>query len=719
MRIEPWLIVTVLSAVPHAAQAQPPGQTPPASAPAPDVTASGAFTGHIDFGFRGTIYTADSDRARYQRYRDLPNGVIADALRAGKEADGWTFTATADHIGYRDQRYIANYDRHGKLKVAFAFDQIPLFFSTDTATAYTSQTKGTLLLPDDTQRAIQNQTATLSAYTTISPPFDLRLKRSIVNATVTYSATPQIDLNLSFRNTAKNGEQEWAGTFGFSDAVEYPVPIDTNTAELGAAAEWTNDRAEVRVGYDGSFFRNSVQTLVWDNPLRIDDHASSGPGTGRMSIWPNSDQNAGTLSGLLKLPARSQATAYVSLGDWTQNQALIPFTINSALAAPPLDRATTDATAHITATAFTFNTRAFEHLGLNARFRSYDFNNETPVFHVTNTVSYDTKVATFAPGGTSPYSFNRKTLDLDASWTPLAHAAFRAAYTRDDLSQTFRTFDKQRENILRLSADAAGLAWVTLRGVYEHGSRTGHGLDEQSLDDLGEQTSLRQFDISNRDTDRFSGIAILQPKGSVSFNATAFVGRDHRPDSTFGLQQNDGDGVGFGFDYVPDARVSAGASYQYERYYTLQRSRQAGSGTEFEDPTRDWQTDAKDRAHTIQASVDLLKFWPKTDVRLGYDFSYATSNYLYILTPNTTLPPVSQLPQVLNRRHRITGDARYAFNRHLGADLIVWYETYHVDDFAFSPATITTIAQPSFLTLGYLYRPYTASTIQARMTYFW
>jgi hypothetical protein len=33
--------------------------------------------------------------------------------------------------------------------------------------------------------------------------------------------------------------------------------------------------------------------------------------------------------------------------------------------------------------------------------------------------------------------------------------------------------------------------------------------------------------------------------------------------------------------------------------------------------------------------------------------------------------------------------------------------------------TLDTIAQPSFLTLGYLYRPYTAATIQARLTYIW
>jgi hypothetical protein len=74
---------------------------------------------------------------------------------------------------------------------------------------------------------------------------------------------------------------------------------------------------------------------------------------------------------------------------------------------------------------------------------------------------------------------------------------------------------------------------------------------------------------------------------------------------------------------------------------------------------------------------------------------------------------------VLNRRHRLTGDARRKFTPHLGGSVMLWYETYHVDDFAFGPQTLNTIAQPSFLILGYLYRPYTATTIQARLTYFW
>src|SRR5262249_8409237 len=218
----------------------------------------------------------------------------------------------------------------------------------------------------------------------------------------------------------------------------------------------------------------------------------------------------------LKLPQRSVATAYVSFGDWTQDQTLIPFTVNSALASPALDRPTADAKARVTASAFSFNTRAVDHLALNFRFRTYDFNNETPIFHVAQTVSYDSSVAAFDPGSNTIFSFNRKTFDADASWTPMTHAALRAAYTRDNLSQTFRTFDTQHEDWLRLSADATGIHMMTLRAVYEFSNRNGTGLDEQSLDDVGEQTSLRQFDISNRKTNRFSAIVIAQPNSNLS-----------------------------------------------------------------------------------------------------------------------------------------------------------------------------------------------------------
>jgi len=66
-----------------------------------------------------------------------------------------------------------------------------------------------------------------------------------------------------------------------------------------------------------------------------------------MALWPDSTMNAVSVTGAVRLPARSRATAYLSLGAWNQDEDLLPFTINSAVAPIPLDRPTAEAKAQI------------------------------------------------------------------------------------------------------------------------------------------------------------------------------------------------------------------------------------------------------------------------------------------------------------------------------------------------------------------------------------
>ena len=47
------------------------------------------------------------------------------------------------------------------------------------------------------------------------------------------------------------------------------------------------------------------------------------------------------------------------------------------------------------------------------------------------------------------------------------------------------------------------------------------------------------------------------------------------------------------------------------------------------------------------------------------------------------------------------------------------FDKWDVNDFAQDPATLNSIAQPSYLMIGYVTRPYTANSIWARLTYFW
>ncbi len=68
-------------------------------------------SGQIDFGVRGTAYGSSSDEARYQRFQDLRNGPFIDGFRFGNANDRRLFDVRAEHVGYRDQRYSANYNQ--------------------------------------------------------------------------------------------------------------------------------------------------------------------------------------------------------------------------------------------------------------------------------------------------------------------------------------------------------------------------------------------------------------------------------------------------------------------------------------------------------------------------------------------------------------------------------------------------------------------------------
>ena len=63
--------------------------------------------GRVDFGFRSE--NVDGDFARYNRFRDWRQGGYLDRFKFEKETETTFFSATANNVGYRDQRYSADF----------------------------------------------------------------------------------------------------------------------------------------------------------------------------------------------------------------------------------------------------------------------------------------------------------------------------------------------------------------------------------------------------------------------------------------------------------------------------------------------------------------------------------------------------------------------------------------------------------------------------------
>ena len=102
------------------------------------------------------------------------------------------------------------------------------------------------------------------------------------SARPTSSSTPtsSTDIDVRITNNSKEGNIPFGGTFGFSNAVELPVPIDTDTTDLQTALEWGNQRGMLRVGWDGSTFDNKIDAMIWDNPLRYGPDIAGTPSQG-------------------------------------------------------------------------------------------------------------------------------------------------------------------------------------------------------------------------------------------------------------------------------------------------------------------------------------------------------------------------------------------------------------------------------------------------------
>ena len=709
-------------------------QDPPTKAQPTDPVAIGQSTftgkayGTVDFG--GRFNSVDGDEARYQRYRDLTPGPTANNALYGRRSEEWTFEARAWNLGYRDQKYTVDYNRVGRLSASFVWDQIPLFISRDTRTLYAETANGTFRIDDPIQQSIQAGTNTLRAFEDQATPFDLRTLRKVSQFDLVFLANRETSLSVRVRTTDRDGQIPFGGTFGFNNAVELPVPIDTRTTDLQSALEWSNPKGLLRVGWDASTFDNAVQTVVWDNPLRFGPDVSGTPSQGREALWPDNSLYYVHGTGAYSFPGRGRVTGYVALGQGRSNEDLLPFTINTALAPVPLYRPTAEAETQNTMAQATLSMRPTPRVSLNAKYRFSDIDVQTPVFlRDTGSVSYDsTRVASAGPS--EYHSVRRSIFDVDGAYEVLPFTSLKVGYSALGSDYTHRIFESTNENVFRVSLDTTGNQYLTVRGLYEIRSRDGDGFEPEALAEVGELATMRHFDVADRDRQRFTLIAAVTPGGIFGLNFSAGVGRDEYPDSANGLRQYDSNQYSVGFDVTPDDdRQSLSGAYGWERFDSLQVSRNANNADDQANPLRDWTTDYDGDVDYVDLTY-TNRFIERTAIRVTLDWTRSNDTYLYGLVPGSPLVVPEQLPPVKNELLRGEVDVSYEISRNLRVGAGYWYDDYNVEDFALGPDTISGIALPppnptnplaptNALLLGYQYRPYTAHTGFVRLTYVW
>jgi MtrB/PioB family decaheme-associated outer membrane protein len=776
-------------------------QTPRAAAP----TTTPALSGLVDFG--GLFTTTTGDEARYERYRDTRDGVYS-ALRLDREVPSYAFNARVLHPGYRDQRYNATFAGR-KVNVGFDWTGVPLNFSYIARTPFV--TNGTTLsLDDNAQQAVQGPTnapddgtavgvpcapgappaacgtpaqaaqakANRSIYNSLSSPFDLRYVRDTANVAVDYAATRAIDIDARYNAAMRDGQQPWGASFAFNNAIELPQPIDQRTDDVSLGASWRNPRGMFRLGWDGSWFTNHNQTLVWDNPIRITDFNNglpppngpfdpsgysngNGPAQGREALAPSNTMNVVGATGLYKLAGRTTLNGTVQFTSQNQDEALIPFTINSLINTPAvfaafphlaqLPRATAQAEAKGVNTLINLSSRPARRVNVTVRYRYNERDVQTPPFDATEYVRFDAVPEEIEEGISQQFDTARHILDANVSFTPAGWGTLRAGYGHEAVERHGRGFSDVGEHIVRLSFDTFSSRYVTIRAAFDAGRRRGSGFVEaetgnDEADVLvgpgGTQPTLRYYDEADRDRVRGSLLFTVMPRDTVDLYVQFAGGRDEykpdtsvpvsRPGELFGLHESAVKSWNAGLNFHPTDVLSAGGNYGRDTYGSFQLSRNANPPPDpsWTDPSRDWTLDNDDRINTVSVYLDLLRALRNTDIRFGYDFTDSDNSFVHGGPRIAALAALNQfipLPEVENTWHRATADVQYFFTARAGVGVGYYFEKLDIVDFntvdsggpvGFAPATgDPRVDWLGGLITGYGNRPYTGHTGYVRLLY--
>jgi hypothetical protein len=465
---------------------------------------------------------------------------------------------------------------------------------------------------------------------------------------------------------------------------------------------------------------------------------------GQMSLAPSNNMNVVSATGMYKLPYRSTFTGTFAYSTSKQNEALIPWTINSVINSPEvlanfhalqsLERQSAEGEVRGINAQFQFNSRPNRYVGLTARYRYNDRDNRTPSFDATEYVRFDA-VPEETGGHTEPYDIKHKQFDASATFNVVRYTALRVGYGRDEMDHNHRGFETLTDDTFRVSVDTIGNQYVMVRGQYDFTKRSGSGFSLDFFDASGTQPVARLYDDAERDRTRGTLLFVFTPVPTVDFTASFSAGKDeyNGDGHELGLMSNDNTGYNFGVNVTPVSNVAMGINYGRDEYSSLQLSRNTNPAPDagWTDPSRNWSMDNEETVNNVQLYLTLVKAIKNTDVSVTYDYMDSDNGFAFggpRVAAMQALGQFEALPNVTNTWKRLTTDINYFFTKRVGFGVGYWYEKYDVSDWAtvdtngpvdaIGAATGTPrVDYLGELTLGYGSRPYKGSTGFFRILY--
>jgi MtrB/PioB family decaheme-associated outer membrane protein len=378
-----------------------------------------------------------------------------------------------------------------------------------------------------------------------------------------------------------------------------------------------------------------------------------------------------------------------------QDDALIPYTVNTAITTPTGDDASdpsslpqqsVDAEVATTLYNVSLTSRPLDFMHVKGRFRYYQYDNDTEQINFDGFVDADDVFVTpDVPGATSivnlPTSYDKTTAKLDLGFDVWKRTRLTLGYTYEQMDRTNREVDRQEDSIFLGSIDSSPFSWLDLRASYERTDReiSGYVFDVylRSGENLFQLPGLRKYDEADMVRDRFQFFGALYPVDSLVLSGSFIYGEDEFTDSPYGLLEDWHYIITFDVDYTITDRASVYGFYSYEKYQNRQKAR-GEVPTQPAPVDSDWFSRSQDIVNTAGAGANVALIPNRLHFDVSYSYSDVDGNVDFFTPAVATaeFPIVDETTlQILNAK------LKYRAWKGLSFTLGYLWEKFDYDDF--------------------------------------
>ncbi len=512
---------------------------------------------------------------------------------------------------------------------------------------------------------------------------EIEKDRTVLDVGMDYRATRKVRFLVDYERQERDGTGIMSGSF-FTQGAYLPRPIDDYTDRFDAAVAYANDSFSLRVAYLGSFYRNELESLTWDNAY------TPAPGTeqGRFALEPDNDFQQFSISGAYRASSAWNTVIGFSaaIGQGEQTASLLPYTINPLIPTAPIAVSDIDGEVDTTNYALTVTMRPLPKLNVRASYRYDERDNSTPV-ETWSRVITDT-VWSGASELNVPYSFDRARLNVSGNYRLLDTLTLSAAYIRTEIDRDFQEVASQDED-----TGWGKLRWRPtpyLEATFKGGTSR-REIDRYDTDvglALGQNPLMRKYNLAYRYREFAEvGLSASLMDSPISIGMTYLWTEDDYSKSDLGLLEGTEDRFTFDFNWAVSERTSLYLNAGSEAIESLQVGSETFAGPE-------WQASHDDDFLHYGGGFAFRGIGEKVDLTLDYTRSDGETEILF----DGQAVAAEPLPELESTMDSLRFMLDFNVSRKLAISASARWERFEAEDWGLEGVAVDTIS--NVLTMG-------------------